>query len=450
MALRYFNPRPGSAPAASGAANPVTHALDVFVLEGAHGQATEWVVGFDDLGQLAAQPGADVAAGAGPRAQLAYHEVAGGARRVLALPELHLFALQLVEQAPQSPGFDDPVHLYGTLLGPLTPGGLIAAGAVEGQLTVTRGDLLEAAARGARHAFRHGGGAGGPAGVAGARSFHLLLPGDRGEEIERGAGVVLAYPIMAADLHAAVPGNEFFFNQILYDVITALWADVQTEAPPPRRRPEDVPVPDRTAAVQRLLREGFVVEGNQVVRRRKGLLGSVLGALIEDRRPLPAEGHCDQYVQLADEALSVVLSWPSPRARSLRACVRSDLGQASTIMAAWPSLSASSTPFWPPPPPPPPPPRRPAGPPAWMADFIAARVPAGAPPPIVTGARSRLHDDPTLTGHASAQPPAWMSDFARADTTAAEAPPGESADRAAKPEDPATAAKPDWLKDFDP
>jgi hypothetical protein len=428
MALRYFNPRPGSAAQSGG--HPVTHALDAFVLEGAHGQATEWVVGFDDLGQLAAQPSADVAAGSGLRAQLAYHEVAGGARRVLALPELHLFALQLVEQAPQSPGVDDPVHLYGTLLGPLTPAGGIAPGAVEGQLTVTRGDLLEAAARGARHAFRHGGGAGGP---AGARSFHLLLPGDRSEEIERGAGVVLAYPIFAPDLHAAVPGNEFFFNQILYDVITALWTDVQTEAPPPRRRPEDVPVPDRTAAVQRLLREGFVVEGDEVVRRRKGLLGSVLGALIEDRRPLPAEGHCDGYVQLAEEALAVVPSWPSARARSLRACVRSRVGQEPAIATAWPSLASSS---WPPPPPPPPPPsRRPAGPPAWMEDFIEARVPAGAPPPIVTGARRRP-DDATPLGGGPAQPPPWMSDFAAPKTEA--------------PDDPAPPDKPDWSKDFDP
>jgi hypothetical protein len=85
-----------------------------------------------------------------------------------------------------------------------------------------------------------------------------------------------------------------------------------------------------------------------------------------------------------------------------------------------------------------------------MEDFIAARVSAGAPPPIVTAARSRLHDDPTPAGRTSAQPPAWMSDFVGADTASAQVPPGEKAEGGPKPEDPATTAKPDWLKDFDP
>ena len=133
--------------------------------------------------------------------------------------------------------------------------------------------------------------------------------------------MVLAYPVLSADLQSSAPGNEFFFNQILYDVITGLWSDVEREAPPPRRRPQDVPVPNRALTEQLLVNQGYVIEGDSAVRPRKGLLGSVLGAFVEDRRTLPPEGSSDDYLRLAEEALGAVAGWPAPRARALRACL---------------------------------------------------------------------------------------------------------------------------------
>jgi hypothetical protein len=354
----------------------------------------EWVVGFDDLGQLAAQP---VAAAAGTvRGQISFHEVAGGSRRHLRAAELYLFEVQLMEQAADRPGFDDPVHLYGTLLGPVSPAGLGEIS--EGEMTVTRADLLEGAARGAAHAFRYAA----PGGAAGARSFHLLLPGDRVEELAQGRGVVVAYPVLSADLQSAAPGNEFFFNQILYDVITGVWGDVEREAPPPRRRPQDVPVPNRALAEQTLVNQGYVIEGDSAVRARKGLLGSVLGAFVDDRRALPREGNSDDYLHLAQEALGAFAGWPAPRARALRACL-GGAGVSPPVPGAYqppPVLPSSGLP------PPPPPPRQPAGPPHWMVDFIASHQEPGRPPPIVTGAgqgRDRQDDKPS--------PPDWMKDF---------------------------------------
>jgi hypothetical protein len=406
---RYFAARPssGSPAAASGAPAPVTAVLDAFVLESDHLAPTEWVVGFDDLGRLAAQPLTAEALPASARAQLSFHEVAGGSRRAVRASELHLFEIQLVEQAAASPGFDDPVHLYGTLLGPLGVGGA----AVEGQLTVTRADVLDAAIAGAKHAFRYGG-------DGSARAFQLLLPADRLEELAQGRGLVLAYPVLSGDLHATVPGNEFFFNQILYDVIVGLWADVEAEAPPPRRRPQDVPVPNRALLEQRLQSEGFVIEGDRAVRKRKGLLGSVLDALVEEGRTLPPEGQSDDYVKLAAEALAAIPGWPSPRARALRAC----LGPAPGGMAAPPPPRHIL------PPSPPPPPQRRTGPPAWMEDFIAARARPGAPPPVVTRA------------------PAWMSDFV---APAAAPPEGHAKEAAEQAEQPEAPARPAWMKDFD-
>ena len=98
MPPRYFTVRPSSAPKPA-PGHPVSHALDLFVLEGGHQPAMEWVVGFDDLGQLAAQP---VAAATGSvRGQISFHEVAGGSHRHLRAAELYLFEVQLMEQAAQ-------------------------------------------------------------------------------------------------------------------------------------------------------------------------------------------------------------------------------------------------------------------------------------------------------------------------------------------------------------
>jgi hypothetical protein len=406
---RYFTVRPSSAPKPA-PGHPVTHALDVFVLEGPHQAATEWVVGFDDLGQIAAQPFAGATGSV--RGQVSFHEVAGGTRRQLRAAELYLFEVQLMEQAADRPGFDDPVHLYGTMLGPLSPAGLGEVS--EGQLTVTRADILEGAARGASHAFRHAA----PGGAAGARGFQLLLPGDRPEELSQGRGVVIAYPVLAADLQSSAPGNEFFFNQILYDVITGVWGDVEREAPPPRRRPEDVPVPNRALAEQLLVNQGYVIEGDSAVRPRKGLLGSVLGAFVEDRRTVPREGSSDDYLRLADEALAAVGGWPAARARALRSC----LGGGG-VSPPLPRFEPAPAPMPAGLPAPPPPPRQRAGPPHWMVDFIASHQPPGARPPVVTGAGK----------------PDWMNDFA----------PEAGEDKPATEQDTRDRARPDWMKDFE-
>jgi hypothetical protein len=286
----------------------------------------------------------------------------------------------LVEQAPDSPGTDDPVYLYGTLIGPLGTGGALTT--VEGQLTVTRGDLLDAAVEGSPHAFRFGGTPGDPFRTSAARAFHLHLAADRAEEIEQGRGSVLVYPVLSPDIHATAPGNELFFDQMLYDLIAALWGDVARESPPPRHRPEDLPVPNRETHEQDLVSRGFAIEGDTAVRRRKGLLGAVLDSLIEDRRSLPAEGGSDQYVALAREALTAVPSWPTPRVRALR-----DRTRPGPRLTTTPAISLPL-----PPPPPPPPPRRldaSAGVPDWMEDFIGGHAAPGRARPQLTTGRPR-------------------------------------------------------------
>jgi hypothetical protein len=433
---RYFTPRLSPEPAR--APGPVSYPLDVLAFEATHRPPAEWVVGFDDLGALSAQPTQPAEElTATTRAQLAYHEVAGGTRRGLRLPGLHLFQIELCEQAPDSPGFDDPVYLYGTLVGPMAAaGGPLMA--LEGQLTVTRADLLEAAVQGAQHAFRYGAAAGE---AQTGRSFHLLLPADRPEDVARGAGIVLAYPVLPAEVHAASPGNEAFFNQILYDLIAALWGDVQREDPPPRRRPEDLPVPDRSLHEAQLQSQGFAIDGDSASRPRQGLLASVLGPLAHERRKLPPEGTTEQYLELAREALQAVPGWPAARAQALRGFLRAGGERAGAPLP------------YPPPPPPPPPRRRdPGQPPAWMEDFIAGHARPGAARPQVTSARTSRPTPPAPRPEkkGGSGRPEWMSDFAPgpAREPAARAQEQEQ-EQEQKDDAPAPPAKPDWMKDFD-
>lgn len=113
----------------------------------------------DGLGHLRTLPCEDRGTlPAGLQSELAFHEMSGGRpTRLLEAGEVFLFNVQLLEQPPGSPGWNDPVYLYGTLYGP-PPGGTDGRTAgVEGQLMVTRGDLLDGLVRGAAHAFRYAG-----------------------------------------------------------------------------------------------------------------------------------------------------------------------------------------------------------------------------------------------------------------------------------------------------
>ena len=165
--------------------------------------------------------------------------------------------------------------------------------------------------------------------------------------------MVLAYPVLSADLQSSAPGNEFFFNQILYDVITGVWSDVEREAPPPRRRPQDVPVPNRALAEQLLVNQGYVIEGDSAVRPRKGLLGSVLGALVDDRRTLAAaRAAATTTCGWPRRRWPRSPGWPAPRARALRACLGG--GHASPPLPRYepPPAIVGGLPAPPPPPPP--------------------------------------------------------------------------------------------------
>jgi hypothetical protein len=322
-------------------------------------------------------------------AQLAFHEVASGKSVTLDVAELYVFDLQVLELLMDAPGINDAMYLYGALRGPYPtkPGTPVAT--VEGQLTVTRSDLLSALVDGTHDAFAYR-----PEGH-GARCVHALLPGERADILDGGHGCVLAFPLAPAwTLESLVP-NDRVASQIFYDVLHALYRDL--------REALELPVPSRAAVVAELQAEGFTIEGDTAVRtKRTGILGSIMPE--RERRTLPREGTLDEYVRAAGAALSK-LGVPTPETLALRRRrgVVTPTPIATRPIPTAPSAPAPSTPTAPQPDVRQPRPRIEAGNTDWMKDFVDAHRSPGKPAPRVVAPSRSVSPKKS---------PAWMDDFA--------------------------------------
>jgi hypothetical protein len=326
MVPRYFTPRAGGEPRK--VTEGVAHVLDTFRLGSGIDDGTEWIVGLDGGGNLSAQrsePPEGLPSAV--RAQVSFHEVSGGTRRRIHLDTLFLFDMRLVEQAPDCPGVNDPVDLYGSLVGPLAAHaavGPLELRRTEGQLTVTRGDLLAGLAGGATWAFRCADRNGGKM----ARVLSILTGADRMHAVHVGRGVVLIYPLLGvdADIYPMAPGNEEIISRLLYDLLHAWWTDAARDAPPALRKAGALPVPSRSQHERKLIRQGFEIRRDKAVRRRRGWTGALPGVMGKERRALPPEGSADDFLDLAVEALSTLDDWLSPSMVSLHERVQAAPG----------------------------------------------------------------------------------------------------------------------------
>jgi hypothetical protein len=424
----------------------VAHAVDLLVLASPAGDAREWVIGTDALGSLLAVPASERAQlPASVQAQLAHHEVASGRRpRQLAARGLFLFAVELAEHPASDEGLNDPVYLYGTLSGPWGEAG---AQRVPGQLALTRGDLLEGFVQGAPHAFRY---AAPPERGEPPRAFHALLPGDRPELLAEGEGLVLAYPVVPAELQEGHAANGAQVASLLHDVLLQLQEDVRKGGgggPLAALASLALPVPSRALAIAELELDGWSVQGDVATRRsgRRGLAGKVADWLGE-RMAVPREAPPSEFLSLAGQALSALPGWPGEAQRALRARVhRGGAGAPAT----GPAPRAAPAPMRPVPP------RAPAAPARkedWMRDFLAVHAPAGGPPPRLTRMRQApARPAPPAPRGPGAPRPEWLADFAPPQQGAAPAhAPRPAAPAAAAPAAAApAAAAPEWMKDFE-
>lgn len=412
------------------------HVLDSFWLGNRHLATQEWVVATDLIGNLIAWPDADRAKLPETiQAELTFFEMTCKVpKRNLHVAEIYLFYLQMLEQPGPAPGFNDPIYLYGTLFGPFPQASAQPVSGIEGQLTVTRADLLEALAQNAPYAFRYAPQAG--AAQHSPRCFHLLLPADREDELSQGRGLVLAYPLLPPELILNEVRNEQFVKQLAYDVLSALREDLRLAGLRLPLCEMTLPVPSRAQLEQDLQAEGYEIKGDtarkqfQVSAQEQGWLRAVFESLTAEQLQLPPEGTIEDYVNLAAQTLAQLPEWPSARARAIRERVTAMPPNINRTVAAVRSAPLTQPALTPPTEPP----RvtlKPVERAAWIEDFIASHQVPGQPAP-------RLTTTPLINRDAT-QSTSWQEDFA---------PPTNPSKPTAKPAKQQS-AQPDWMKDFE-
>lgn len=288
----------------------ISHVLDVLYLGGDGRTPREWVVGLDAVGQISIQPvDANKQFFESAQAQLAYHDAASGLRtRFVDVRELHLMNLQVLEQPERGgSGLDDPVHLYGTLLGPVPTENGHPVPAANGQLTVSRGGVLQAFVDGANWSFEYEG--------ESQRCYHLCVPADRTRAVESGTGLVLAYPLMPPDMALQNPANGALVNQMIFDLLAALQEQWRNESVAPELVDLQLPVPNRSAFASKLEGKGYEIDGDRAVREDDsggglgGFFSNVFGVGGEEVQ-IPPEGSTDDYRRLAKRFLDAADDWP--------------------------------------------------------------------------------------------------------------------------------------------
>ncbi|WP_336243040.1 hypothetical protein [Corallococcus exercitus] len=421
-------------------ASEVVHVLDAFRLEPAYLGESEWFVCTDVVGQLQLIPGSERARlPASVQAQLAHHEVASGRPpRRLAAAELFFFSLELVEHPADADGFNDPVYLYGTLTGPW-PGNAVTR--VNGQLTVTRGDVLAGFAHGAQDAFHY---------VKDAesrdvpRAYHALLPGDRADQLAQGRGLVLTYPAVPAELQAHHAANGAQVASVLHAVLAQLQEDARTHQGPRELMSLELPVASRAMAVADLELRGYEVKGDVATPRptKGGLVGKLAGWLQDEAVRVPREAPPPEFLELARRVLPLLPGWPTETERTLRAHVLAGTLSPGTPVTRATVPRASAPPAAIPPRLPTPPVRSSD----WMQDFIDAHGKPGGAKPRLTSLQPRPAPRPAPATAASkaASHASWQADFGPA--------PAAPARPASKQQEKAPAPpgkKPAWMSDFE-
>ena len=434
---KYFLSRAGEPNPARQPQSPA-HVVDCFRLSNSYTVGQEWIVATDSLGNLQALADGNRAnLPAEVQTELAWFEMSGYGKRQIEAAEIYLFYLQVMEQLPEAPGLNDPIYLYGTLFGPYPSASPVAG--IEGQLTITRADLLEGMLLGANFAFRFSGNGDGP-----PRCFHLALPAAGEEEIRQGRGIVIAYPLLPPELIVTDVTNELFTCRLIYDTLAALKEDAAEEQIHHPLNQITLPVPSRAMLEQQLQTEGYEIKDDKAVRKfrrdgeESGLLSTVLGVLLNESLKLPPEGRPEDFVDLARLTLQGLPGWPTGRALALQNRIKSApavSGHRTITPPPVPPQAAYSRPKLPPPPK-----SLNDDPPSWVQDFIINHQGSNTAKPHLTSYSP--HDTNS---------PDWMKDFA--DNAIPSVNRKTSNETNASHQSQAKAVTkhnpPDWMEDFD-
>lgn len=207
------------------------------------------------------------------RGELAYHDTATSGRTLeLHAEPIYIFDLQTVEMLPDAPGPNDPLRVHGVMYGPYSEYDDGAVVPVEGQLTVTRADLLGGLVDGMATAFAYS------PDEHGSRCVHALLPGECADVIDTGKGVILALPLAPTWMPDCPLSNDLVVAQLVHDVLGALRADLG------------------------------------VTPAKHGFMSFLRG---HGKKKLPEQGTLDELVEAARAALARMAEAPTPEAVAL-------------------------------------------------------------------------------------------------------------------------------------
>ncbi len=362
---------PARSPAPSGGDETrLAQSLDLFSIGDRFVREQLLAVGVDPSGRLsvasAREPGRFYESA---HQQLVLHQVsAKRAPRHLAVDQLWLFDLQVVEQLSDANTLNDPVFLYGTLFGPVSE--QLPLEARQGQLAVTRADVLEAFLRSVPHRF---GASASQTGGGVELSHGLLLPGESDELLAQGTGFILALPVPPPEL-ADAGGNGAQVRFVIHQLLEQLQGDLDGK---------------KRSKLSKL----FVASPKVV--------------------PGP-HARVDELADCCTRALALMDDWPAPRVSTVFDRVQDARAMAPTFG------SASSAPLTRAPP-------RTSAPrnDDWMRDFVSAHQSEGRPPERVVsvtpaaGSPAWMADfdqgkpaEPTRPEPApSTGKPDWMKDF---------------------------------------
>lgn len=293
--------------------------VDHFITAGRHRAEAEYVIAIDmngnpcTIGERELQENGNEL-----QAQLAYSGVTQPLTRALSINQFYVFTIEYFERPDDAPGFNDPVHLYGNIFGPVPDDA--APLATPGQLTVTRADILTGLLASASYPFHYE-----STGGLWSRCFNLLLPGGREDETSRGDSLILAYPIPTSGVLSADGSNELTAMQLLYDVLFDLRAELERHQIRHHHLHDIVlPVPSRKALETQLEGKGYVIKGDLAIRKPGGN-NMVVGALtqifksLEDRMELPPQATIEQLLEIAKSTLTSVRGWPPPQSQQIQA-----------------------------------------------------------------------------------------------------------------------------------
>jgi hypothetical protein len=232
------------------------------------------------------------------RAQIAFHE-AKRAWHTIRAEELYVLDVQAVEKQPDAPGADDPLFLYGVLRGPYPEGLTSGVAGVEGQLAVTRGELLDGFALGIDRGFVY------EQGKCGMSCTHAALPIDISGHPP---AAVLAFPLVPMGDDGS---NELVAAEMICDVLGAMRTDLGDDL-----SADPVPVPNRAQYEHDLAAGGWTIKGDTAVHSGgKSRFASLFSP--GKKQKLPKQAALADYIPLIAQHLARLPGWPEPARSTL-------------------------------------------------------------------------------------------------------------------------------------